>query len=137
MSMMDKIQEKAAGVFGTTNAPLTQAVSRIIEACGGVDGLIKKFQDKGHGDIVQSWIARTPNKAITADQINSVIGPSLIQSVAAKVGMTPESLSQQLATYLPLLIDKLTPDGELPRENWWARTMDKARDFFGASRPKH
>ncbi|MBS1969833.1 MAG: DUF937 domain-containing protein [Bdellovibrionales bacterium] len=134
MSMMDSIQEKAASVFGSSNTQLTQAVSKIIDECGGMDGLIKKFQDKGLGDTVQSWIGNTPNKSVTADQITNVLGPALLQKVASKVGMAPETLSQQLATYLPLLVDKLSPEGMVPHEGWWAKSLDKAKEFFGMNK---
>ncbi|WP_413290736.1 YidB family protein [Bdellovibrio sp. HCB337] len=131
MSMMDSIQEKAAGILGSSNTQVTQAISKIIDASGGMDGLVKKFQDKGLGDVVQSWISSAPNKSVTSDQIMNVLGPDLVQRVASKVGMTPESLSQQVATYLPLLVDKLTPNGMIPHEGWWARSLDKAKEFFG------
>ena len=131
MSMMDTIQEKAASVLGSSNTQLTQAVSKLIDECGGMDGVIKKFEDKGLGDVVQSWIGNTPNKSVTADQITNVFGADLLQRVASRVGMTQESLSQQLATYLPLLVDKLSPEGVIPHEGWWARSVDKAKEFFG------
>ncbi len=134
MSMMDSIQEKAASVFGSSNTQLTQAVSKIIDECGGMDGLIKKFQDKGLGETVQSWIGNTPNKSVTADQITNVLGPALLQKVASSVGMAPETLSQQVATYLPLLVDKLSPDGTVPHEGWWAKSLDKAKELFGMNK---
>jgi len=134
MSMMDTIQEKAASVLGSSNTQLTQAVSKLIDECGGMDGLVQKFQDKGLGDVVQSWIGNTPNKSVTADQITNVFGPALIQKVASKVGMSPEALSSQLATYLPLLVDKLSPDGMMPHEGWWTKSVDKAKDFFGMNK---
>jgi uncharacterized protein YidB (DUF937 family) len=134
MSMTDIIQEKTASVVGASNTQLTQAISKIIDECGGMDGLVKKFQDKGLGDVVQSWISSSPNKPVSADQITNVIGPDLLQKVASKVGMTQESLSQQLSTYLPLLVDKLSPQGVVPHEGWWARGLDKAKEFFGLTK---
>jgi len=131
MGMMNNIEEKAASVLGTSNTQLTQAVSNVIEECGGMDGLIKKFQDKGLGDVVQSWISNSPNKSITPEQVTNVLGADLIQKVASKAGMTSESLTQQLATYLPLLVDKLSPEGIIPHEGWFARTLDKTKEFFG------
>jgi len=131
MGMMNNIEEKAASVLGTSNTQLTQAVSNVIEECGGMDGLIKKFQDKGLGDVVQSWISNSPNKSITPEQVTNVLGDDLIQKVASKAGMTSESLTQQLATYLPLLVDKLSPEGIIPHEGWFARTLDKTKEFFG------
>lgn len=134
MGLTDSIQEKAASVLGSSNKQLTQAISYLVDECGGMDGLIKKFKDKGLGDVAQSWISNTPNKSITSDQITNVLGQELLQKVASKVGMTPDSLSQQLSTYLPLLVDKLSPGGQVPHEGWWARGLDKAKEFFGMTK---
>ncbi|MGZ3744198.1 MAG: YidB family protein [Pseudobdellovibrionaceae bacterium] len=134
MNRMDVIQEKAASVVGTSNPQLTQAISKIIDECGGMDGLIKKFQDKGLGDVVQSWISSAPNKPVTPDQVTNVLGAGLLQKVGKQVGMAPENLSQQLSIYLPLLVDKLTPTGEIPQEGWWARSLEKAKEFFGITK---
>lgn len=134
MNMMENIQEKAASVLGSSNTQLTQAVSQLIDECGGMDGLVKKFQDKGLGDVVQSWISSSPNISVSSDQITNVLGFDLLQKVARQVGMTPEGLSQQLSTYLPLLVDKLSPNGMVPQEGWWARSLDKAKEFFGMSK---
>ncbi|HEY8270910.1 MAG TPA: YidB family protein [Pseudobdellovibrionaceae bacterium] len=134
MNRMSNIQEEAASVVGSSNTQLTQAISKIIDECGGMDGLVKRFQDKGLGDVIQSWISSSPNKPLTADQITNVMGPGLIQKIAKQVGMSPENLSQQLSTYLPLLVDKMTPSGAVPHEGWWARSLDKAKEFFGLTK---
>lgn len=131
MSLMTDLQEKAASVLGSSNTQVTQAISQIIDECGGMDGLIKKFSDKGLGDVAQSWVSNNPNKPITADQVKNVLGMDLVQKVASRVGMTPDSLSQQVATYLPLLVDKLSPHGTVPHGGWWSRSLERAKEFFG------
>jgi uncharacterized protein YidB (DUF937 family) len=131
MSMITDIQQKAASVLGSSNTQVTQAISQIIDECGGMDGLMRKFSDKGLGDVVQSWVSNTANKPITSDQVKNVLGLSLLEKVATRVGMTPDSLSQQVATYLPLLVDKLSPHGSVPHGGWWSRSVEKAKEFFG------
>ena len=42
-----------------------------------------------------------------------MLGADTITALAAKVGMTPEALSAELASMLPGAIDKLTPNGKV------------------------
>ena len=134
MSMMSHLQEKAASVLGSANTQVTRAISLILDECGGMDGLLKKFSDSGFQEVAQSWVSNGPNQPINSEQITNILGRDLIQRVADRVGMTPESLSQQVATYLPLLVDKLSPEGTIPHEGWWSRSLDKAKEFFGMNR---
>ena len=42
------------------------------------------------------------------------LGPDLITQLATTAGLNPEVVSSRLTTLLPGLIDKLTPDGNIP-----------------------
>ncbi len=53
----------------------------------------------------------------TAEQIQSVVGRENIQKFAAKAGIDPDQASAKLAEYLPQVVDKLTPNGEVPQGN--------------------
>jgi uncharacterized protein YidB (DUF937 family) len=81
---------------------------------GGVSGLVQKFHDQGLGGVAESWIGTGGNQPITAEQITSVIGEDHINAIAGKLGVPPEEASAKLAEYLPMLVDKLTPHGEVP-----------------------
>jgi uncharacterized protein YidB (DUF937 family) len=81
---------------------------------GGLQGLIKAFQDKGLGDIIASWVSTKPNLPISAEQIQSVFGNEQIQAIAQKLGMDSQAASSGLASVLPTVVDKLTPDGAVP-----------------------
>lgn len=48
---------------------------------------------------------------ITADQITHVLGSDAVKNLAAKAGISPDQAGSQLASLLPGLIDKLTPNG--------------------------
>lgn len=41
-------------------------------------------------------------------------GSGVLGQLAAKVGMSPQDLTQKLSQLLPAAIDKLTPGGTLP-----------------------
>lgn len=101
-------------IGGTVGAALITAANELIEKQGGVEGVVKQFQEKGLAGTIQSWISTGENQPIAPDQVQHAFGPDLIKELAAKAGITPEELSQKLSEILPAAIDKLTPGGKLP-----------------------
>lgn len=83
---------------------------------GGLGGLLSRFQQSGHGDIISSWIGSGPNQAITPSQLGSALGPGIVKTLSEKTGMSEQDLTAELSKVLPGVIDKLTPGGRLPTE---------------------
>ena len=84
---------------------------------GGLPGLLEMFKSKGLGDIVQSWISTGPNKNISARKVKKGLGSDLLEQLAGTTGVSKGAASSQLAKYLPYIINKLTPKGEVPKES--------------------
>jgi uncharacterized protein YidB (DUF937 family) len=82
---------------------------------GGLSGLQKMFNDRGLGHILESWIGTGPNRRISAGQVKKGLGPDLLQQIAGAVGLSKGAASKQLANYLPNIINKLTPQGQIPQ----------------------
>jgi uncharacterized protein YidB (DUF937 family) len=82
---------------------------------GGLNGLLETLHEKGLGDLVQSWIGTGANLPISAQQLLHVLGPHRVQHLAEEAGEQPESAAHQLASLLPTIVDKLTPNGEVPQ----------------------
>lgn len=81
---------------------------------GGLQTLLSRFEGAGLGDVARSWIGSGPNKPVTPEQLGGVLGPDQVQSMSQKSGMAPHDLLSQLSQHLPDLIDKLTPNGQVP-----------------------
>lgn len=81
---------------------------------GGVSGLLTGFQKNGLGDKAESWVSNGPNKPVSADEVEKALGPERVKEVAEKSGVSPDEAKGGLASMLPVLINKLTPDGKLP-----------------------
>jgi len=79
---------------------------------GGVEGLMEKLSGSGLGKIGDSWISTGKNKSISATQLQKVLGSDVIEKLAAKLGITNKAAVSMLVQYLPLIVDKLTPDGK-------------------------
>jgi len=81
---------------------------------GGLTDLIKGFQNEGMGDVISSWIGTGENKTVTPDQVRQGLGKERVQEVAQRSGLSIESVLPMLAAALPVVIDALTPKGQVP-----------------------
>jgi uncharacterized protein YidB (DUF937 family) len=81
---------------------------------GGLAGLLERFKAGGLGHLADSWVGTGQNLPVSAEQIQGVLGSEQVREMAAKVGISPEVLSEQLAKLLPQVVDKATPDGSVP-----------------------
>lgn len=82
---------------------------------GGLAGLVEKFHQGGLGDVVNSWIGTGRNLPVSADQLGSVLGSDTVANMASRLGMNHGDLLGQLSQMLPQVVDKLTPNGQLPQ----------------------
>jgi uncharacterized protein YidB (DUF937 family) len=103
---------------GAAEAQIMSAVAGMLsdKQSGGLAGLVSNFQKNGLGDVVSSWIGTGKNLPISADQIQRVFGNQQVSQIAQRVGIEPEKVTTTLASILPGLVDKLTPNGKLPPE---------------------
>lgn len=111
MGIFDSILDAAGGGGGSAGGGAVGAVTDLIQSQGGVGGLIAGFTKNGLGDAAASWLGGGDNHAIGADQISAVLGSGPIGDFAAKLGISPAQAASTLAMLLPIVIDKLTPDG--------------------------
>ncbi len=100
---------------GSTNPLLDSVLSMVNDPShGGLEGLVRSFQDRGLGGIVDSWVSTGKNLPISADQLAQGLGSDQLSSLASKLGMSQGDVSSQLAQLLPDVVDKLTPNGQVP-----------------------
>jgi uncharacterized protein YidB (DUF937 family) len=91
---------------------------------GGISGLVEKLSGKGLGDIVNSWVGTGQNLPITPQQIQNGLGPDMIKQLASKLGINTDQATKQLSNILPKVVDKLTPNGQIPQGDLMAKGMD-------------
>lgn len=77
--------------------------------------LVAAFEREDLGDVVRSWIARGENRPISSDQLERVLGRERIAKLAADAGLPYASAIAELTQMLPIIVDKLTPLGELSK----------------------
>jgi uncharacterized protein YidB (DUF937 family) len=84
---------------------------------GGLGGLLDKLRDAGHGNVADSWVGTGQNQSINANDLGAALGPQVIHEIAQRTGMDEQELLKQLSTALPGVIDKLTPNGQVPQQH--------------------
>ncbi|RDE82039.1 DUF937 domain-containing protein [Haemophilus parahaemolyticus] len=95
-----------------------QLIQVLLQSQGGIEGIIKRFQESGLEGILKSWISTDENnQPISANQVVEVIGQENMSQAAEKVGVSELDASNVLAEYLPKMVDMLTPNGQLPDLN--------------------
>jgi uncharacterized protein YidB (DUF937 family) len=102
---------------GAGKGGLTESIGDLLgsgSAIGGLGGLLETLQQKGLGDVGASWVSSGKNLPISAEQIQNVLGNEQVRAIAGKLGVEPEKAAQQLARYLPQIVDRLTPEGKVP-----------------------
>ena len=100
---------------GVVGGEMASVVNGLIEKHGGVQGIVSQLEQQGLGSTVKSWVSSGTNQPITADQVHAAFGSEMISGLAAKFGMNPQDVAQKLAQVLPQAIDKLTPNGVVPK----------------------
>lgn len=90
---------------------------------GGLNDLLKQFQEAGHGDAANSWVSPGSNKLITSDDLASALGADQINTLTSQTGLSRNELLDGLAQQLPEFIHQLTPDGRLPNEQEASRWL--------------
>jgi uncharacterized protein YidB (DUF937 family) len=83
---------------------------------GGLGGLVSRFEQAGMGDVIGSWIGKGENQPVSGGQLQDALGSDLISGLAQKLGISAATLLPMLATLLPMLVDRLTPKGQVPAE---------------------
>ncbi|MGH9397808.1 MAG: YidB family protein [Terriglobia bacterium] len=72
-----------------------------------------------HVPLPPAWpvsrVGAGQNQPISAEQVQSALGSDKVNDLAAKAGISPDQASAGLAQILPKLIDKLTPEGQIPQ----------------------
>ena len=88
---------------------------------GGLGGMLQRFQQSGHGNIINSWIGPGQNQPIAPDQLHQALGPDAVNNLSRLTGLPHNELLAELSRVLPGVVDKLTPHGRMPDQSEMSR----------------
>ena len=137
MDLSNLLSSVTEATGGADPAQLTSAVQETFASKGGVDGLMTTLRQGGLGGAVDSWVSTGTNEAVEPQQLGAALGPENVNQISAKSGLPVEALLPLLATFLPMIIDMLTPDGNAPKtgaDNGMGQITDILGGLLGGSR---
>jgi uncharacterized protein YidB (DUF937 family) len=118
MGLIDEVLAMAgsSGAQQTQHATALTAILGYINSpqVGGIAGLQKMFEQGGLGSVIGSWIGGGQNSSVSPSQLQNVLHGGALQQAAQQAGLDPSQLTSMMSTLLPHLVDKLTPNGQVP-----------------------
>ena len=103
------------GQGGNASGAAGALLQAINEHPGGVQGLASAFEQGGLGGAFNSWVGGGSNAPVSGEQIQAALGNSgLLDSFAAKAGISPDVAHTVMAQLLPVVINHVTPNGQAP-----------------------
>jgi uncharacterized protein YidB (DUF937 family) len=130
MGLLDDLAGRVLGGRNTQTDLVNALLGILSQQSGGLAGLTQQFAGKGLGDIVNSWVGTGKNLPITQQQIHQVLGGDIISQLASKTGISTDKVTSQLTDLLPNIIDKLTPDGQIPKDDIASKGMSLLNDLL-------
>lgn len=99
---------------------------------GGLGGLLEQMQRAGYGEQARSWVGTGQNMPVSPDVLGQIFGQGGIEEIARQAGVTPQEASAGLSELLPEVVDRVTPDGQVPDLDQLALSVENLRRRMGA-----
>jgi uncharacterized protein YidB (DUF937 family) len=102
-------------------------------AAGGLGGLLEQLQHAGFGEQADSWVSRGANKPIPPDAMTQIFGRDGIEQISQQAGISEDEASRGLSELLPEVVDRSTPDGDVPDAGSLTNSVQDLARRFGLS----
>ena len=100
---------------------------------GGLGGLLEQLQRTGFSEQADSWVGRGANKPISPDAMTQIFGRDGLEQISRQAGISEDEASQGLSQLLPEVVDRMTPQGEVPEADALANSVDDFAKRLGLS----
>jgi uncharacterized protein YidB (DUF937 family) len=109
MGLLDSLESFASTQMEQSGNPTAKVAGGLMQALeqhpGGLQGVVDQFHQNGLGGAVSG-------QPVDSSQIGQVLGGSgLIDSVAAKAGVSPQVAQEAMAVVLPMVMAHFTQNG--------------------------
>ena len=129
MGLLDDVIGAALGKSGSgLSSPIAMALMALLASrmsasaqtpqgsLGGLGALIDRFRNNGFEDAINSWVGTGQNQAISPGQLRQALGQETVEDLSQRTGLPHGDLLSQLSNILPGVVDRLTPNGQLPND---------------------
>jgi uncharacterized protein YidB (DUF937 family) len=123
MSLFDSLVQTAlqnalgGNAESQTQNVVKSVVGMLTSNSGGISGLVDKFKQSGLGDVAASWVGTGANKPVSPQQLEEALGADKVAELAKEAGIPADKGAEVLSQVLPTIVDKMTPEGEVPEQH--------------------
>ena len=100
---------------------------------GGLGGLLEQLQRTGFREQADSWVSPGANSPISPDAMSQIFGKDGLEAIARQAGLSPDEASHGLSELLPEVVDRMTPNGQVPDPDALANSVDDFARRLGLS----
>ncbi|MDI3419002.1 YidB family protein [Streptomyces luteolus] len=115
-NILGSILGSLLGGAGTTQAGATGGATGGAGGDNPLGGLLDMLTRSGLGDRSQldSWVGTGENRPLSPEQVKQAVPDETLDRVATEAGVSRDQVADQVAQELPQVVDKLTPEGQVP-----------------------
>lgn len=125
MSFFDQVEQAAGGMMGgNSNNSMqipenandnTRVAGSFIQTAsehpGGLGGIMDMIRGNGMGQHVDQW-QNGQNQQATPEQVQNGLGGGMLDKIAQRAGVSPETAKVALAATLPFILAHMTNNGQ-------------------------
>jgi uncharacterized protein YidB (DUF937 family) len=115
---------RGGGGGGGTMGALMPVLAGLL-ASGGLSRILGGLKANGLSAQADSWVGTGANEPVSGKDIEQAAGREQIQQVAQQLGVSESQAAEVVAQALPEVVDKVSPEGELPPEQDLDAAFDK------------
>lgn len=116
------------GAMGGMLGALLPMVGGLL-AGGGLQRIVSGLQANGLSSQADSWIGTGENQPVSGADVQKVVGDEEIARIAQQLGVSHDEAAQAVAQVLPVVVDKVSPEGKLPPEDQLASAFDSLKSL--------
>ena len=94
-------------------------------ASGGLQKILGGLKANGLSQQADSWVGTGQNEPVSGADMEKAVGKEQIQEVAKQLGVSESEAADVVAKAVPEVVDKVSPDGQLPPEQDLDAAFDK------------
>jgi uncharacterized protein YidB (DUF937 family) len=130
MGFLDDVMGKIGGQQGQEGG--LASITKLFSANGGLQGVMAKLTSNGQGEQVQSWVGTGDNQPVTGAEVRQALDDDSLNKMAQQAGTTPDKVSDDVARVLPQMVNKATPQGQVPAQgdDPFAKGLDAIKKMF-------
>lgn len=111
MGLFDNLASNMMTKVMGDKAPMAKLAMELFQQYGGLPGILQTLKNGGLTEQVDSWVGTGTNLNVSAQQIGSALGDSVLTSIATKLDIGREELTAKIAEYIPDVVNQVTPNG--------------------------